>query len=341
MATIRDVAKASGVSVTTVSFVLNNSPRPVSPETRRRVTEVARRMNYHPNAMARGLVQRRMNSIGILFSIIEPTIVTNNYANGILRGIFQESVDRGYDIHLFTQPWEGAENSAPRFRNKQTDGTLIVAPTIGSDMVSGLHSLGVPIVVLSTPTEIGGVAYVDVDNMVGAQMAAEHLLSLGHSRIAHLMGAPHQVSVFQRRDAFLKVLEKAGKPMPPEYLVGDSFQREAVYDTTRRLLSLPSRPTAIFTTNDDMAFVVLDVAQEMGIAVPEHLSVIGFDDYPMTARAQPGLTTIHHPLSEVGMEAAKLLIARIEGGVIESGAHLFAPKLVIRGTTTTLSEKIV
>lgn len=333
MATIRDVAKECGVSVTTVSFVLNNSPRPVSVETRRRVTEVARRMNYHPNAMARGLVQRRMNSLGVLFAQVEASIVTNNYATGILAGVFAEAVSRGYDIHLYTRPWESAEISAPRFRNSQTDGTLVIVPSIGSDMVPGLHRFGVPTVVVSSPTAIDGVSYVDIDNVQGARLAANHFLSLGHTRIAHVMGTPLQHSVFERRDAFTSTLERAGLPIRPEYLVGDSFRQEEAERAARKLLSLPERPTAIFATNDDIALHVLRVAQEMGIAVPQELSIVGFDDYPLAQNSNPPLTTVHHPLNDIGRKATQLLLARIDDENVEDERCIFTPKLVVRGTT--------
>lgn len=333
MATIRDVAKECGVSVTTVSFVLNNSPRPVSPETRRRVTEVARRLNYYPNAMARGLVQRRMNSLGVLFAQVEASIVTNKYATGILEGVFAEAVSCGYDIHLYTRPWESAEVSAPRFRNNQTDGTLIIVPGIDSDMVTGLKRFGVPTVVVSSPTAIEGVSYVDIDNVQGARLVANHLLSLGHKRIAHVMGRRQQHSVLDRRDAFVAALERSGVPVRPEYLVGDSFFQERVIQTARELLSLPEPPTAIFATNDDIALHIVRVAQEMGFVVPRDLSVIGFDDYLQAQHSNPPLTTIHHPLAEIGRKATQLLLARIENEAVEDERCIFAPTLVVRGTT--------
>jgi LacI family transcriptional regulator len=333
MATIRDVARASGVSVTTVSVVLNDSPRPVHPETRQRVIAAARRLNYHPNAIARGLVRRRMNSIGVLFMSIEPQIVTNPYASGVLSGIFWEGAQQNYDIHLFTTPWEGAEISAARIRAQRTDGTLVVAPPVGSDVAAGLAGVGHPVVVLSAPTDVPGVPYVDVDNEAGARLAAEHLLSLGHTRIAHLMGAEEQYSVFQRRDAFRCALKHAGVSLPREYVPHGSYNRGKAYESVVRLLRLPKPPTALFTTNDQLAITALRAARDLGVSVPAQLSVIGFDDYPIADMTVPALTTIHHPLDKVGTLGTELLIRRIEGQAIEEMAHLFAPALVVRGTT--------
>ena len=333
MATIRDVARASGVSVTTVSVVLNDSPRPVHPETRLRVVAAARRLNYHPNAMARGLVRRRTNSLGVLFNEIDPALVTNSYAAGVLEGIFREGARREFDIHLFTAPWVSAEMSAARIRAQRTDGTLLIAPPIGSDMAAGLTEVGHPVVVVSAPCAVAGVPFIDVDNAAGARLAAAHLLSLGHTRIAHLMGGPSQYSVHERRDAFKAALEAAGLSLPPEYAPPGGFEEPERTQNAYRLLTLPDRPTAIFATNDNLALAALRVARDLGIAVPEQLSIVGFDDYPVAEHATPQITTIRHPLPEISARAVQLLIQRVEDEYIPEMAHYFAPELIVRGST--------
>lgn len=333
MATIRDVAEASGVSITTASFAINNNLRRVNPETRLRVLEAARRLNYHPNAMARGLVQKRMYNVGVLMTGIEASIVSNYYASGILCGICAEANAQQYDVQLHTRKWENADVSAPYYRDRRTDGTLIIAPRIGTDTVSGLNALDILTVVVSAPTTVPGVPSVDVDNAAGARLAAEHLLALGHTRIAHLMGGHNQYSVVERRDAFLATLYQAGVPVEPHYMVGDSNGYDSAYATACALLRLPIPPTAIFATNDYLAVAVLQAAQDCGVAVPEQLSVVGFDDYPESSRTTPPLTTIRHPLWEVGRYATQLLIARISGEPVETLSHLLAPELILRATT--------
>jgi len=332
MATIRDVARECGVSVTTVSSALNNSNRPVHSETRRRISEAARRLNYHPNAMARGLVHRRMNTLGVLFASVEEAIAANYYATGILGGVFAESATHGHDIHLFTNPWKG-EESAPRFQNSQTDGVLLIVPAIGSEMVPALRRLNVPIVVVSSPTAVEGVSFVDVDNIYGARLAAEHLLALGHKRIAHLMGEQMQHSVLERRDTFVQALKSGGVTIPPGYLVGNSFAAAQVEEAAHKLLSLPEPPTAVFCSNDDLAFELIRVAKQRGMSVPTQLSVIGFDDTPVAQQSYPKLTTVQQPLYEIGRKATQLLLARIEDENIADERHLFAPALLVRETT--------
>ena len=333
MATIRDVARASGVSVTTVSVVLNDSPRPVNPETRRRVIATARQLNYHPNAIARGLVRRRTNSLGVLFNDIDPALVTNSYAAGVLEGIFREGARREYDIHLFTALWVSAEVSAARIRAQRTDGTLLIAPPIGSDMAAGLAEVGHPVVVVSAPCDVPGVPFVDVDNAAGARIAAEHLLSLGHTRIAHLMGGLTQHSVHERHAAFKATLESAGVSLPPEYAPPGDFEEPRRTENARRLLTLPERPTAIFATNDNLAVAAVRVARELEISVPEELSIVGFDDYPVAEYSTPQITTIRHPLAEISARAVQLLIQRIEEEPVNETAHYFTPELIVRAST--------
>ena len=340
MATIRDVARESGVSVATVSYVLNNGPRPVRDETRERVLAVMRRLDYHPNAMARGLVRRRLFTLGVLFSSVEPTVVTNNYATCVLRGIMAAAVQAGYNVTIFTRPWQDARRSAARFGDRRTDGILVAAPSVGSDVVSGLAQRGVPVVVVSAPSNDSCVPWVDVDNARGAVLATEHLLALGHRRIAFLMGDGTQRSVFQRRDAFMATLGRAGVPVRDDYWLPGSFEPEVVYRNVTRLLNLPEPPTSIFTTNDDMAATTLEAARDLGVRVPQDLSVIGFDDYPYKGVGAPILTTVRHPLAEVGEAAARLLIDRVEGRGDGQREMVFQPELIVRETTLPPSSRL-
>jgi LacI family transcriptional regulator len=338
MATIRDVAKQSGVSVATVSYVLNDGPRPVRPETRQRVLEVMHRLNYHPNAMARGLVRRRMHTLGVLFGLVEPEIVTNPYAAAVLQGILASAADLGYNITLFPQPWKDAPHSAAAFRDRRNDGVLVVAPVEGSDMVPSLAALGLPLVVVSAPSPVAGVPSVDVDNALGARLATEHLLSLGHTRIAHLGGDTVHHSVSVRQESFRATLAEVGVPLPPEYLVQGTYDPTYLRTLARNLLALPKPPTAIFAGNDMIAFAVMEVAREESIAVPEQLSVVGFDDIATASLVTPPLTTIRQPLATLGSRAVRLLAQRVEGSDDAPPVPpqtLETPTLVVRSTTAS------
>jgi DNA-binding LacI/PurR family transcriptional regulator len=337
MSTIHDVARESGVSITTVSMVLNNGSRPVSAEARRRVLEAARALNYTPNANARSLVSRRVRALGVIVGFnTRSLLLSNPYISAVLQGILDAATELDYNVNIYTRPWRNAEQDASAFRDGRADGVLLVAPIMGTDMVSGLSSLGIPLVVASAASMCEGVPSLDIDNVQGARLAAQHLLSLGHTRIAHLMGNLNQTNVIERRDAFCAALGEAGVNIPPAYLVAGQYNRESGKENAEHLLSLPEPPSAIFAGNDVLALAALEAARERGISVPHELSIIGFDDIPEAAMVTPPLTTIRQPLTEVGDRATRLLVDIIEGRPSAPAAHLLQPTLVVRGTTAPI-----
>lgn len=334
MATIYDVAKESGVSLSTVSNVLNNGPRPVRPETRQRILDAVRRLDYHPNAMARGLARQRTNTLGIMFGVVESSaIVINAYSAAILQGVLAESAEVGYNVTHLTSTWRGAEQSLAAFRDRRTDGILVVAPTTDSDLMPALASLGLPLVAVSWPPECGGVPSVDVDDVDGARQAMRHLLELGHRRIAHATGHPNLISADIRRRVYRESLAEAGIEMRPDYLLPGYYATESGYENTRILLALPDPPTALFAGNDEIAFGALEACRQLGIRVPEQLSIIGVDDRPLAAFVTPPLTTMRQPFDAVGREATRLLIQRVEGKPVAAEMRIFQPELVVRGST--------
>ncbi len=338
MATIRDVAKASGVSVATVSYVLNNGPRPVRPQTRERVLAVMRHLNYHPNAMARGLIRRRMNTVGVLFGQIESAIVTNPYAASVLQGILSAAAELNYNVTLFPKQWVNVRHSAAAIRDRRTDGVLVIAPLDDSDMVPGLAALGVPMVVVSGLDYDLNVPSFDVDNIAGARLAVEYLLSLGHRRIGHISGSLRFDSARTRRKEFLETLKAAGITVPDEYIVeGDYSGYGDVPEILRRFLALPDPPTALFAGNDQIALTILNAANAMNIAIPQRISLIGFDDIPLAPMLSPPLTTSRQPLDAMGALAVRKLVNLIEGASVsenpEQLRYLAKPELIIRKTT--------
>jgi LacI family transcriptional regulator len=334
MATIYDVAKESGFSLSTISNVLNNGPRPVRPETRRRILETVRRLDYHPSAVARGLARRRTNAIGILFGVVESSaIVINAYSSTILQSVLTVAGESGYDVTHLTAPWRGGEESLDSFRDRRTDGLLVVAPPTDSDLMPALSSLGLPLVAVSWPPEHGGIPSVDVDDVAGARQVMAHLLGLGHRRIAHLMGHANLISAVTRRRVYEETLAEAGIPLRPEYVLPGTYSEQSGYDNAHRLLALPEPPTALFAGNDEIAFGVMEAARERGVAVPEQLSLVGVDDRPLTRYLTPPLTTLRQPFDAVGEEATRLLLRRIAGETVPAVLHRFEPDLIVRGST--------
>jgi LacI family transcriptional regulator len=334
MATIYDVAKEAGVSLSTVSNVLNNGPRPVRPETRKRILEAVRRLDYHPSAVARGLARQRTNTLGIFFSVVESSaIVMNAYSAAILQGALAAAADTGYNITHLTTPWRDAEHSIAPFRDRRIDGVLVVAPLTDSDMMPALTALELPVVAVSWPPERGGVPSVDIDDVCGTRLLMQHLLDLGHRRIGHITGHPNLISASTRQQVYQQCLAEVGIVLRPDYVVSGLYSSEAGYANACRLLTLPDPPTAIFAGNDEIAYGVLEAARAMGIAVPGRLSVVGVDDRPQSALMTPPLTTLRQPFDKVGEEATRLLIQRVAGKPVPAMRHLFTPELVVRGST--------
>lgn len=334
--TIRDVARAAGVSPATVSFVLNNGPRPVSTATRTRVEEVVRKMNFRPNAVARGLARRRMNIIGVHFSHVESPIVTNFYATGLLAGVFAVARERNFDVLLLTQPWRGAQKSLSMFQDGRTDGLLLIAPDETGDLVPSSAALGVPLVAVAASPGAGdkGVRSVGIDNRLGIRTAVRHLYDLGHRRIGHISGEDVQFDGRERRAAFREIC--AELDLTDTLVVDGTFdndESEALRASIRELLQSANRPTALVCASDNIASTVYHAVADLGLSIPNDLSVTGFDDAPIALQLNPELTTLRQPLHAMGATAASLVIDQIADRSQTTEPHLLAPELQVRGST--------
>lgn len=336
--TLRDVALSAGVSPFTVSVVLNGSRSNtrVSEATRRRIEETAAALRYHPNAVARSLARRCTNTIGVFVGVVESVAaLANPYASAILQGIVTRASKSGYDVLLYTEPWHGASRSAARFRDRRSDGVILVAPLMDTDIVTALAAVDIPLVAISADPEQmpSSVASVDVDNSQGIKLAVDHLAALGHRRIAHLTGEANVASVLIRRAAFQYAVEQQGIDYQERYVVPCTYDGLSVSDSLRSVLALPEPPTAIVAGNDNIAIAVMEAARELGITVPHQLSVIGFDDISAASQVTPKLTTLNQPLQEIGECAADLLIARLNQEQRDTRLVLHTPELMVREST--------
>lgn len=334
MPTIKDIARACNVSTATVSYVINGK-NTLLPETRERVLRKMREMNYHPSAVARGLTNKRMNTLGVLFDNVGSEIaIWHPYTSGILQGIVAASAEAGYSVTLFTEMWRNAELSLPKLRDQRTDGIIVVAPLADADILPSLQGAGLKVVTVSSESAAFGMPSVDVDNAAGIHLAVQHLRGLGHSRIAFLGGEMNMFSAAVRLAAFEAALQTAAIQVPTDYVAAASYQDAQIAGRqTRLLLRLPMPPTAIVAGNDQIAVAAIQAAQSLGLSVPEQLSVVGFDDIADAALMRPALTTIKQPFAEVGKAATRLLLLMLSGQAVPAGRVLIGPTLVVRGTT--------
>jgi len=221
-------------------------------------------------------------------------------------------------------------------RGRGVDGVLLLAPLLQAPDVSEVIALGMPAVSLSARMDDTRVPWVDVDNTEGMGLLVDHLVGLGHRRIAHVTGPMDQVSIVERVEAFAARMGAHGIPIPSEWISTGSAASAS--ERARELLSGMSRPTAIVAWNDGVAVNVVETAREMGLRVPEDLSVVGFDDDSRAAACRPPLTTVRHPVRQVCRSGTHLLVDLVEGRSVASPPR-WRPELVIRSTTASPGEQ--
>jgi DNA-binding LacI/PurR family transcriptional regulator len=345
MPNIKDVARACGLSAATVSYVLNNS-RPVRPQTRERVMEAVRAMNYHPSAIARALSRKRMDTIGIVFPRTEYSPLTSPYFAPVLDGILERATRHRQNTTLFTGAnWEDSLHSVSIYRDGRCDGLIVIASRVGDPVVESLLATDFPFVVVSSQSDDERLTRVDVDNTVASRDLTEYLLGKGHQRIAVLTEYDHQQTyVKQRLQGWEEALTAASLPVAPEWvLCGVGMlatgmesptpeRRVAFRRALEGLFALPEkkRPTALYCLRDREALDVLATLKEMGLRVPEDISVVGFDDIVPAATSQPPLTTVRQPLRQIGEAAVSLLLARIAEGVPAGELRYLSTEIVER-----------
>jgi DNA-binding LacI/PurR family transcriptional regulator len=336
-ATILDVARLAGVSKDTASVVLNGSRSNtrVGAATRERVLAAAETLAYRRNAVALGLGQRKMKTIGVLIGAV-PLVMSsadNPYAAMVLDGVLREARRQSYNVTLFAWTWEEVREGIASLGDGRNDGFLLIVPPTDDDSVRAIAALGVPVVTVAHPAPERAIQSVLVENAAGIAQAVAYLVELGHTKIAHIAGPLHVYDGLSRRDGFQAALRHFGLDAPPEYLEQGGFGGTLDEEAAHRLLSLPVPPSAIVAANDTSAITVLQVARERGVPVPEQLSVVGFDDIPTASWVTPALTTISQPLRQMGEAAARALFAHLQGLPPDSSVCTLAPSLVVRAST--------
>ena len=307
--TIRDIAALSGVSKSTVSLVLNNSPK-VDPATRRHVLAVMRRNRYVPSFAATALAKGSTRLIGLVVPGLSWHMVAS-----INIGVAAVTERSGFDIILYTATNDRDYGSLIDriLTSSMVSGLLVVSHEQPLEPLVQLHSDGLPVVLVNTIDADVALPSVTADNYDGALTAMDHLLQLGHERIACVQGRMVYRCCQDRYRGYLDALRSAGIQPDPELTKPGDFLPEQIRARSRELFALPAdqRPTAVFAHSDVTAYAVMTAAAEAGLRVPEDVSVIGFDDIESAAQIRPPLTTIQQPFVDMGKRAAELLLDAI------------------------------
>lgn len=310
-ATINDVSKAAGVSIKTVSRVLNKE-KYVSAATRAKVEAAMAELNFSPSLAARALAGRRSFQIALIYDNHSPF-----YIHQIQEGVWARCKEEG--VRMLAQPADVASPELARevgglIDETHVDGIILSSPvTDAAAALTELERRGIPFVRISPGTNHALTSSVFMDDVGAADDMTTHLINLGHRRIGFIVGHPNHMASDQRLFGYRRALDRAGLAFEPELVRPGLFDFVSGAEAAEALLDLPACPTAIFASNDDMAAGVLSVAHRRGLIIPDELSVAGFDDTELASAVWPPLTTIRQPTRDLAYTAASLLFGRPDG----------------------------
>jgi LacI family transcriptional regulator len=335
--TLEQIARLANVSRSTVSRVVNDSPR-VSPEVRQRVMEIIARTGYQPDAAARSLATRRSGIIGLVIPRAVQSLFTDPYYALLIQGIAQGCNANDYTLSLYLFHTEHEERKLyPRvLRNQLVDGVIITGSLVDDPLLPQLVEHGVPCVMVGRPPAGCEVSFVDTDNVAGAYQAVSHLARLGHGRIATIAGPATTTVGLDRRQGYLNALNDRNHSLYDELVVESDFTEAGGYFAMRRLL--PSRPDAVFVASDTMALGALRALREAGRSVPGDVAVVGFDDLPAAAYSDPPLTTVRQPIRQAGTQAVEVLLDVLNNQGQSSRRVTLTTDLVIRSSCGSLRD---
>ena len=331
--TLKDVAREAGVSLMTVSRVVNNKGD-IAEATRENVLKAIEKLNYTPNRIARSLVVNKSDFI----AIIVPDIA-NPFFSEMVKGAEKHARDMGYNIILGDT--EGLVDNEIQCIDmaigRKADGIILVAPRIKEEVICQINEL-VPLIIIDRYVPNEDVIQVYVDNLRGAKEAVEYLIELGHRRIGFISGPRDVGNSLRREEGYRRALAHHGIPLDPDLVVVGDFHYQSGYDSFDHFMQIEPRPTAIFASNDLMAVGVIQRARQRGLHVPRDVSVVGFDDIFLASVIDPPLTTVRHPMLEMGTRASALLVDRLDQRRDKQMKKVLENKLVIRKSATTLSK---
>lgn len=328
MATIQEVAKEAGVSVATVSRVLNHHAS-VSPKTRAKVEEVIERLQYNPNMLGRNL--RCAESRMLL--VLVPSI-SNPFYSKIVQGIEDIARRHQYNTLLCTTDSDVERENVylDLLRNRMADGVISMDPAVD---LAHIRQLGdeYPVIQCCEYSEADETPYVSIDNQTAAYKAVKHLLTMGHRKVAIINSDERFLYARLRKEGYLRALSEFGIPAEDRYILHTDLHFESGHRAMKSLLAQEGRPTAVFAVSDTLAIGALRSIKEAGLKVPDDIAVVGFDNIPFASMMNPSLTTVAQPMYEMGCEAARMLIKRIASPQERVESIVMDYELIIREST--------
>jgi LacI family transcriptional regulator len=334
---LEQIAKQSGVSRSTVSRVINHDPN-VSPETRARVENVIRQMNYQPNAAARSLAGGRSHVLGLVIPMGVGRIFTDPYFPLLIQGVSSACNAFNYSVMLWiAEPEYERRMMGNILNNRLIDGVILSSMMMDDPILQALIENDLPFILIGRHPSNSHVNYVDVDNLNSAREMVAYLLRLGYRRIATITGPQNMIVGVDRLQGYLSALRFWGITPDDQLIADGDFSEEGGYAAMQRLL--PLRPDAVFAASDAMALGALRAITEAGLKVPQDIGLVGYDDMPFVARTNPPITTVRQPTLKVGAVATETLIGLIEQP--GSGPHriVLPTEMIIRESCRPVSNK--
>ncbi|ANE47440.1 catabolite control protein A [Paenibacillus swuensis] len=331
--TIYDVAREAGVSMATVSRVVNNNPN-VKPQTRKKVFEAIERLGYRPNAVARGLASKKTTTVGVVI----PDISNQIFAE-VARGI--EDIANMYHYNIILCNADKRKEKEIRVINtlleKQVDGLLFMGGTVTEEHVQAFRTASVPIVLCATTDEQATIPSVDINHEEAAYDAVHTLLESGHKQIAMISGTlQDQSNGYARYQGYKRALEEAGLALNEEYVRIGNYRYESGVDMMKYFLELPERPSAVFAATDEMAIGAIHAIQDAGLKVPEDVSVISVDNIRMASMVRPQLTTVAQPMYDIGAVSMRLLTKLMKKEPVEQNRVILPHEIIRRASVAQL-----
>jgi LacI family transcriptional regulator len=330
MTNLEEIARLAGSSRSTVSRVINNDAS-VSETTRKRVEEVIRRMNYHPNRVARRLAGGRTHVLGLVIPIGPARLFSDPYFPALIQGVGTACNVRDYTMMLWLAEPEYERRIVGQIINSgMIDGVILSSLQIGDPIMGALLESGMPLTIIGRVDIDAPVSSVDVDNRTAAREAVDYLIRSGRRRVMTVGGPPETVVGIDRRDGYLDAMQMAGLRVEDGWVEAGDFSEAGGYTAALRLLA--HGPEAIFAASDPMAFGALRALREAGRRTPQEVAVIGFDDIPAAAASDPPLTTMHQPVEQMGAAAVEMLITRLEQPASAQQRVILPTHLVVRAS---------
>ena len=329
MSTMKDVARLAGVSTSTVSHVINNN-RFVSEGVREKVEQAIRHLNYAPSALARSLKINQTHTIGMLL-----TTSSNPFYAEVVRGVEESCYQRGYSLILCNTAGdeERMNRSLETLMQKRVDGLLIMCTEShlpSADILNRYPSI--PTVMMDWAPFEGRGDIIQDNALLGGELATQHLIDSGYTRIACIAGPQDKTPARMRLEGYRNAMTKSGLAILPGYVVNGDFEFQGGYNGMVELLALETPPEAVFTSNDAMAVGVYHALYQAGMQVPQQMAVMGYDDIELARYLTPPLSTIHQPKDALGELAIDTLLHRLSNPDASQQTLVLTPELVVRGS---------